>query len=156
MQTARLIALVAATLAPIGAQALNLSDLWWNPAESGWGANIGQQDDTAVVTLYVYDADGEPTWLFGVASTYASGPGGLPHFNGTLYRTRGSSYGSAFDPAKSQATVVGSLWLTLTSANDSGTFELTGLEFTEHGVSGYLRTTRADRIEYGRFGGARY
>ena len=121
MQTARLIALVAATLAPIGAQALNLSDLWWNPAESGWGANIGQQDDTAVVTLYVYDADGEPTWLSGVASTYALGPGGLPYFSGTLYRTRGSFYGSAFDPAKSRATVVGSIWLTPTGANDSGT-----------------------------------
>jgi hypothetical protein len=121
MQTTRLIALVAATLAPIGAQALNLSYLWWNPAESGWGVNTVQQDDTAVVTLYVYDADGEPTWLSGVASTCALGPGGLPYFSGTLYRTRGSFYGSAFDPAKSQATVVGSIWLTPTGANDSGT-----------------------------------
>ena len=39
---------------------------------------------------------------------------------------------------------------------DTGTFEVTGLEFTDHGFSGDLRTTRADRIEYGRFGGARY
>ena len=256
MRFARLLALVAALVPAAAAHAISLTDLWWNPAESGWGANIVQQDDTAVVTLYVHGTDGEPTWLIGVAQSYAIGPGGLEYYSGPLYRARGSWYGGPFDPGASQETHVGTIWLTPASAdelaleyvangvtvakrlvrmtwrpaqaatwywsaftlrqaapggpvygtlqyqadvmfhlegttaaikvdqpgssclhrgelrqsgrysavsgtfdcggNDTGTFEVTGLEFTDHGVSGYLRTTRADRIEYGRFGGARY
>jgi len=122
------------------ANAINLTDLRWNPAESGRGATVVQQDDTAIVTLCVHGADGEPTWLIGVARSYAIGRGGPDHCRGPLYRAPGSWYGAPSDPG----------------ASDTGTFEVTGLEFTDHGFSGDLRTTRADRIEYGRFGGARY
>jgi hypothetical protein len=38
----------------------------------------------------------------------------------------------------------------------AGTFEVTGLELTEHGMTGDLRATRPDRTEAGRFGGPRY
>ena len=90
MRFARLLALVAALVPAAAVNAVNLTDLWWNPAESGWGANIVQQDDTAVVTLYVHGADGEPTWLIGVAQSYAIGPGGIEYYSGPLYRARGS------------------------------------------------------------------
>jgi hypothetical protein len=29
-----------------------LTDLWWQPGESGWGANVVHQDDVAFVTLF--------------------------------------------------------------------------------------------------------
>ena len=55
-------ALLAATLGT--ARAGQYSDLWWNPQESGWGLNLVQQDETAFVTLFVYDAENRPTWYF--------------------------------------------------------------------------------------------
>jgi hypothetical protein len=251
-----LAALAAAT--SLAAGATNFSDLWWNPQESGWGANIVQQGERAFVTLFVHGPDGEPTWLVAPdVSIYAYGAQGLPHFRGTLYRVRGSWLGGVFDPANTRATPVGLLYVspqsrstilldysvdglevrkTLTrqtwsspqaafwytgkfylreawpsgpaygavdyeadilfhfhggelvmkveragavdclyrgpalqsgrlvdasgsfSCDDgsSGDFQVTGLEFTEHGVAGYLRTTRPDRVQYGRFGAARY
>ena len=32
----------------------DITDLWWNPAESGWGMNVIQQGDTSFVTMFVY------------------------------------------------------------------------------------------------------
>ena len=42
--------------------------LWFNPEESGRGFNIETQGNTLVLTAYVYDHDGAPTWFI------ASGP----------------------------------------------------------------------------------
>jgi len=41
----------------------NFQDLWWNPADSGWGVNIAQQGDTVFGTYYTYDANGRATWF---------------------------------------------------------------------------------------------
>ena len=45
------------------ASSANVQDLWWNPAESGWGLNIAHQDDTLFATLFTYGADGGGIWL---------------------------------------------------------------------------------------------
>ncbi|MCF6317883.1 MAG: hypothetical protein L3J83_01175, partial [Proteobacteria bacterium] len=39
--------------------------LWFNPAESGWGATIGTQGDTEVVVNYLFDNSGQPYWVLG-------------------------------------------------------------------------------------------
>ena len=39
------------------------SDLWWNPAESGWGAHITLQADVAFMVLYVYDLQRQPRFF---------------------------------------------------------------------------------------------
>jgi hypothetical protein len=41
----------------------NYQDLWWNPAESGWGLNIAHQDDTLFGTLFTYLPNGQGQWL---------------------------------------------------------------------------------------------
>jgi hypothetical protein len=83
-----LAALVAA--ASLHAAAGEYTDLWWNPQESGWGANIVQQGETAFVTLFVYGPDGEPTWYVAPAArTFAFDASGRPALRGTLYRTKG-------------------------------------------------------------------
>jgi hypothetical protein len=48
----------------IGATALtsDISDMWWNPAESGWFANIILQSAIAFMTFFVYDAHQNPVW----------------------------------------------------------------------------------------------
>ncbi|HEY3585288.1 MAG TPA: hypothetical protein VGL90_13045, partial [Casimicrobiaceae bacterium] len=40
----------------------NNSDLWWVPSESGWGVQFVQQGALIFATMFVYDANGKPTW----------------------------------------------------------------------------------------------
>lgn len=40
-----------------------LTGLWWNAAESGWGATLTQQSWQLFVTVFVYDPSGNPAWL---------------------------------------------------------------------------------------------
>jgi len=57
------LALAAAGIAP-SAQAFEPeTGLWWNPAESGRGINIEVQDNTLLITTYVYRPDGTATWF---------------------------------------------------------------------------------------------
>ena len=37
------------------------SDLWYIPAESGWGMQLVQRDGVIFATLYVYDINNKPT-----------------------------------------------------------------------------------------------
>ena len=41
----------------------NYQDMWWNPAESGWGVNIVHQNSTLFATLMTYDLAGDDLWL---------------------------------------------------------------------------------------------
>ena len=63
----------------------NYTDLWWNPAESGWGLNLNHQGSVLFGTLFTYDATGSPMWLV-LAHGDAQADGS---FQGTLYRTTG-------------------------------------------------------------------
>jgi hypothetical protein len=79
------------------ARAATFSDLWWNPNESGWGANLIQQQDVIFITLFVYGPDGRPTWYVGPATTAVSGAS-RPTYSGGLYATTGPWFGSGFNP----------------------------------------------------------
>lgn len=115
--SAKIAAVVLACFAS-GAQAGQYSDMWWNPAQSGWGMGVVQQLETAFVTLYVYGADGRPTWYVGPSvHVYAYSSAGLPQFSGTLYRTTGPWHGGAFDPASVQVSVAGTLALEVRGRN---------------------------------------
>lgn len=41
----------------------NLTDLWWNPEQSGWGLSVLHQGSQLFVAWYSYDSDGSPAWL---------------------------------------------------------------------------------------------
>jgi hypothetical protein len=69
----------------------NYQDLWWNPAESGWGINITHQDNTLFATLFTYDATGRDLWLVmsgGVRQSDGS-------YLGDLFRTVGSPFNAS-------------------------------------------------------------
>jgi hypothetical protein len=65
------------------AAATAYQDLWWDPADPGWGLAIAQQGDVLFATLFTYDAQGRDTWL--VASNAARTGDGS--YSGALYRT---------------------------------------------------------------------
>ena len=121
-------AFVATLLVSLPAAATNYgtdhTDLWWNPAESGWGVNVIQQWDTLFATLFVYGADGSVRWF--VASNLVGSP---DSFSGTLYQTTGPYFGGPFNPAAVNAPAVGSMTLAFNSP-DTGT-----LSYSVNGVS---------------------
>ena len=69
----------------------NFQDLWWNPAESGWGLNVTHQGNTLFATLFTYAPDGRDLWL--VASGLSRQSDG--RFTGELYRTQGPAFNAA-------------------------------------------------------------
>jgi hypothetical protein len=94
------------------AQAGVMTDLWWQPEESGWGANVIQQDDMSVITLFVYGSYGEPVWYIAPNTrTTAYTADLLPVMSGPLYRVRGPWFGGPFDPNRVEAVAVGEVVL---------------------------------------------
>jgi len=79
----------------------NYTDLWWNPAESGWGININHQDSTLFATIFTYDASGAPMWLVMSNGTRL----GAGSYQGTLFRTTGSAFNAVPFTGASPAAV---------------------------------------------------
>lgn len=98
-----LLALVAGPAPAMNTWGTDMSDLWWNPDESGWGINIAHQRDTIFATIFVYGADNRARWYVAPAMV-APDPNVTPTtvtyaFSGKLYETQGPALGGAFDPA---------------------------------------------------------
>ncbi|HRE13199.1 MAG TPA: hypothetical protein PLD37_03280 [Usitatibacteraceae bacterium] len=94
----------------------DLTGLWWNPNESGWGINIVQQSEIIFATLYVYGSNGQPLWLVGPNVAFSSADtSGAYLFSGPLYQTSGPFFGSSFNPSAVGATQVGTISLRFTS-----------------------------------------
>jgi len=92
------------------------TDLWYNPAESGWGANVAQQGNTLFVTFFVYGSNNQPTWYVASAVTQQGGStSGL--FSGTLYQTTGPYFGGAFNPSAVGVTAVGTVTFNASGSN---------------------------------------
>ena len=67
------------------------SDLWFNPAESGWGVNVVQQAETAFVTLFAYGQDGKPVWYVAPSANIVAFASTGPIFSGRQLQTIGES-----------------------------------------------------------------
>ena len=111
--------------------AVDYSDLWWNPSESGWGMAMAQQSGNIFLAWYVYDNNGKPVWYV-APNCLVNGSG----CSGALYATTGPAFGPAFDPNLVHATSVGSAIVSFIDANNAV------LSFTVNGVSGTKTITR--------------
>ncbi len=69
----------------------NLTDLWWDKNESGWGLNVNHQGEKVFATLFTYGADGSPLWLL-MSGGERQGDGS---FVGDLYRTSGPPFNAS-------------------------------------------------------------
>jgi hypothetical protein len=70
--------------------AFNYQDLWWNPAESGWGINFTQQGSVLFATLFDYDEQGRNAWY--AMTNGARVSGGTDSWTGALYRFTGPRF----------------------------------------------------------------
>jgi lysyl endopeptidase len=98
---------------------LNYTDLWWVPAESGWGLNVNHQGDTVFATLFTYDENGAPMWLLMSNGTQQADGS----FTGALYRSTGPVFNaSPWTPVS--LTQVGTMTIAFAS-NTAGTLTYT-------------------------------
>lgn len=135
-QLADIAAYIAAVLAGTPTNpvpALNYSDLWWDPNQSGWGFNIVQHPTGSVFgVMYTYDANGTPLWFVLPGGTWTSST----RFTGAWYQVTGPAYNGAFDPAVVRPSQVGTATLDFSDANH-GT-----LTFTVNGTTVVKTITR--------------
>jgi hypothetical protein len=91
----------------------NYQDWWWNPAQSGMGLNVGQQNDTIFVAWFNYGDDTKASFL---------AMGGVLNGNtltGTLFRGTGPVPGPNYNPALVKQAAVGTATLTFNSNTDA-------------------------------------
>lgn len=97
---------------------VDFTDLWYNPAESGWGFNVIQQGNTLFGTLFVYNTDTTARWFVASDMKPQASSAGQPKFGGKLYLTTGPYFGApAFNPAQVGVTEVGDISITFTTSS---------------------------------------
>lgn len=69
----------------------DITDMWWNEAEAGWGVNVILQNNLAFVTFFIYDTNRKPVWY----TAQLADQGSLT-WTGGLYATTGPWFGGPF------------------------------------------------------------
>ena len=116
--------------------AIDYTDLWWNPNESGWGLGVTQQFGVMFLTWFVYEDTGRPIWY--VASNCAVKANGNG-CSGTLYRTSGPPgpiTQATFDASQVRVGAEGTIDVVFTDANNGV------ITYTVDGVNGSKSITR--------------
>ena len=115
-------------------QRTNYTDLWWVPAESGWGLNVVHQGDVIFATLFTYEAGSGITnrglWL--VMSAGARQADGS--YSGDLYQLSGPAFNAApFLPVSgANITRVGGMTLRFESGERGTlTYDVNGVTVTK-------------------------
>ena len=90
----------------------DFTDLWYNPAEDGWGINLIQQSNIIFATMFVYGTNGVAHWF--VASDM-QGSGNT--FSGTLFETTGPAFNTTWNPSLVNKPAVGTITVTFNTLN---------------------------------------
>ena len=102
---------LAFAAAPATAARSDFTDLWWNPAEPGWGVNLVQAQTFMFATFFVYGPGNQPVWYTGEMTRDATGA-----YAGPLYVTTGTAFGAPANPAHKSARQVGDVTFTPSAA----------------------------------------
>ena len=111
---------------------VNYTDIWWNPAESGWGLTVTHQPGNMFLAWFVYDTNRQPTWFVSSCAATSDQNG----CSGTLLRVTGPRFSAPFDSSQVHATPAGTVSLRFTDP-DNGV-----LTYTVDGVDGTKTITR--------------
>jgi hypothetical protein len=113
----RFVALTFASIAMIGiaigsSYSTNVTDVWYNPSQSGKGVQLIQTGSFVFVTVYTYGSDGEATWVTGELRPSASAT-----WTGPLFVNTGPYFGGPFDAAPVAQREAGTMTFVLQSIN---------------------------------------
>jgi len=124
--------LLAAIALPAGAQsipAFNVTDMWWNSAESGWAISLVQSagSNQLCAIWHTYDprepepstaaSDSKPTWIVMTGGTWTT----PTTFTGDAYVMNGTAFSQPWVADALKSTRVGRFTLNFSSAS-RGTF----------------------------------
>ncbi|HEY1327268.1 MAG TPA: hypothetical protein VGI14_10045 [Casimicrobiaceae bacterium] len=93
--------LLGACLVALPARAVDYTDIWWIPEESGWGLNVVQADNVLFLTFFIYGADTKPTWYTAILNWDGVA------YSGGLFATQGTYYALPWNPALRGVAQVG-------------------------------------------------
>ena len=132
---------------PATSKTTDMSDLWWIPAESGWGIQFVEEETTIFATMFVYGPDGNPTWYVATMDHVS-----FLAWSGTLYATTGPWFGAVpFPPASVTGGPVGTMTFASTSvATGLLTYSVNSVQVVKH----IERQTLVDEDYSGAFAGA--
>lgn len=57
----------------INGEPTNVTGLWFNPAEGGYGYTVISRSDVEVAGMYLYDVFGNPSWIYAVQEPFGAG-----------------------------------------------------------------------------------
>lgn len=123
------------------------SDLWYIPAESGWGIQFVQRDSLIFATMFVYDQSGSPTWFVATMSPTSAGLA----WSGDLYLTHGPYFGTQpYNLAAFGGAIVGNMtWTPQTVATGVLTYSVNGIAVAK----AIIRQPLVNENYNGRFAG---
>jgi len=128
----------------------DLTDLWWNPNESGWGVTMTHQNEVVFLTFFVYGVDNKPTWFTAQASFSGINGQGAAVFSGPMYQTSGPWFGTTFNPNGVGVRQVGIATITVFVESGSLTYSVDGVTVTKSITRQTFRTNQLS----GRYLGA--
>jgi len=116
--------------------AVNYTDLWWSPSESGWGLSLFHGPFNDVFgTWMVYGTDGKPTWYLLGSGKWTSA-NSLTTYEAQVFKTNGPHFAQVFDSRRVGFEKVGTAQIQFRDSM-SATFR-----FDVEGVSGLKNITR--------------
>ena len=131
MNTVRRFCLVAALAFGLPAHAAllpNLTDQWWVPTESGWGAAVFHEGNTLFIDIFVYDTNSNPVWFTATVIFQGQLSSGEYLYTGDLIATTGAYFGvGAFPPNGVTRTKVGTITFLATATSAKLTYTVNGV-----------------------------
>jgi hypothetical protein len=130
----RFLAVLAAMLAlPAAAttSSTDYTDLWYLPAESGWGVNVIQQADVIFATFFVYGSDGSPRWYVVPDGRSVASQPGQNQFTGPLYSTVGYWFGQPWGGPTMNTQVGNATFSFNTPTTGTLTYSVNGVNVTK-------------------------
>lgn len=109
----------------------DLSDLWWNSSESGWGVTATHQRDVLFLTFFVYGADNKPIFYTGETTYSGQTTSGANIYSGPMLQTSGPWLGTTFNPALVTRAVVGNVTFTASVEAATLTYTVNGTPVTK-------------------------
>ncbi|MEP6941925.1 MAG: hypothetical protein ABI981_03255 [Betaproteobacteria bacterium] len=155
MKTVRRFCLVAAFALGLPAHAAllpNLTDQWWVPFESGWGAAVFHEGNTLFIDIFVYDANSNPVWFTSTAIFQGQLSAGDYLYTGDLIATTGAYYGLGAFPANGVTrTKVGTLTFDATATSGKLTYTVNGVTVNKTLSRQTIKTQDVSGMYYGGF-----
>lgn len=119
----------------------DLSDIWWNSSESGWGVNIIHQNNVLFMTFFIYGTGGNPGWYVAPDVEYQGQSGGSLVYTGALYATTGTSFAAPWNANQLNVRQAGTVTLTAISITHATlSYSIDGATVTKNIVRQTWRT----------------